>query len=106
MTNADQPEDVGIRVNEIDERLEELGDEIDLIRTVLNANRRETRTNSQTAARLNRVTTELSDIARRHQQALQIAERDAERNRQTFQAEIQRIWEYLVRQSNNGRGEG
>jgi hypothetical protein len=30
---------------------------------------------------------------------------NAESDRQVFQAEIRRIWEYLFRQSGNGRGE-
>jgi hypothetical protein len=31
---------------------------------------------------------------------------NAESDRSVFQAEIRRIWEYLFRQSGNGRGEG
>lgn len=63
MTNADQPQDIKARLDDIDERLEQLGDEIDLIRTIQNANRRETRANSQTAARLERTVAQLADIA-------------------------------------------
>ena len=50
MTSADQPQEITARLDDIDTRLEELGDELDVIRTIQNANRRETRANSQTAA--------------------------------------------------------
>ena len=43
MTNAFPPEDISARFDNIDTRLEEIGDELDLLRTVQNANRRETR---------------------------------------------------------------
>lgn len=116
MTNA-QPEDISTRLDDIDTRLEELGDELDLIRTIQNANRREVRANSQTAARLERAVNQLADIARDHQVALRIASQEAERDRalvaqdrqqaaidrQTWQSEIQRIWEYL-RDRNGGSG--
>ena len=100
MTNA-HPEDITARLDSIDEQLEQLGDEIDLIRTIQNGNRREVRANSQTLTRLERTTTQLADIARDHQIALRIASQDAERDRQQFQAEIRRIWEYL-RDRNGG----
>ena len=129
MTNAFPPEDISTRFDNIDTRLEEIGDELDLLRTVQNANRRETRGNSQTIARLERTIRELADIARLHQEGLRAAQRDAERDRQTireteiqadrdrevllasllqaerdrqtFQEEIRRIWEYL-RDRNGG----
>ncbi|KYC40003.1 hypothetical protein WA1_29025 [Scytonema hofmannii PCC 7110] len=100
MTNA-QPEDITARLDNIDEQLEQLGDEIDLIRTIQNGNRRETRANSQTAARLERTVNRLADIARDHQVALRIASQEAERDRQEFRSEIRRIWEYL-RDRNGG----
>jgi predicted metalloenzyme YecM len=91
MTNTEQPQDITQRLASIDEQLEQLGDEIDLIRTIQNANRRETRANSQTAARLERTVAQLADIARDHQQALRISQQN-----------FDRIWEYLLRQSGNG----
>lgn len=115
MTNA-QPEDFAARLDSIDEQLEQLGDEIDLIRTIQNGMRREVRATSQTVARLERTTARLSSIARDHQVALRIAAQEAERDRaevaqdrqqvaidrQEFrsqmeqrQREIQQIWEYL-----------
>jgi chromosome segregation ATPase len=98
MTNADQPQDIAARLSNIDEQLEQIGDELDLIRTIQNANRREVRTNSQSAARLERTVTQLANIARDHQTTL----RSLERERETFQAEIRRIWEYLLSQRGNG----
>ena len=68
-----------------------MGDEIDLIRTIQNANRRETRANSQTAARLERTVAQLADIAREHQQALLISQQN-----------FDRIWQYLLTQGGNG----
>jgi chromosome segregation ATPase len=94
MTNAD----IDARLSSIDEQLEQLADEFDLIRTIQNANRREIRANSQTAARLERAVNQLASVARDHQEALRIMERD----REVFQTEIRRIWEYLLRQSGNG----
>ncbi|BDA74223.1 hypothetical protein RIVM261_043550 [Rivularia sp. IAM M-261] len=93
MTNA-QPENINVRLEQMDERLELLGDEIDLIRTIQNANRRETRFNSQTIGRLERSLAELADIARLHQQALK-----------ANQQNIDRIWLYLESQiRTNGNG--
>ena len=128
MTNA-QPEDITARLDNIDEQLEQLGDEIDLIRTIQNGNRREIRATSQTAARLEQTSTRLAAIAHDHQIALRILSQEAERDRQqaerdrqqaerdrqqvaqdrqqaaidrqVFQNEIQRIWEYL-RDRNGG----
>jgi chromosome segregation ATPase len=98
MSNSDQDQDIPTRLSNIDEQLEQLADELDLIRTVQNANRREVRANSQTAARLERAVNQLASVARDHQEALRVMERD----REVFQAEIRRIWEYLLRQSGNG----
>lgn len=98
MTNADQPQDIAARMSSIDEQLEQIGDELDLIRTIQNANRREVRALSQTTARLERTVTQLANIARDHQTSLRILERD----REVFQTEIRRIWEYLLNQSGNG----
>lgn len=106
---TDSLEDNKARLEQIDIRLEELGDEFDLLRTVQNANRRETRGNSQTIARLERAIRELGDIARLHQRALQIAQQNAEvaqRNAEIDRAEIRRIWEYLIGQQRNGNGSG
>lgn len=101
MTNA-QPEDLNTRLDDIDDRLEQLGDELDLIRTIQDGSRRELRGNSQAIARLERTVNRLADIARDHQVALRLASSEAERDRQVFQAEIRRIWEYLLREGGNG----
>ncbi len=101
MTSSSQPENISSRLDDIDTRLEELGDELDLIRTIQDGSRRETRSNSQTVARLERTVRELSDIARLHQEGLRIAQREAERDRLEFREEIRRIWEYL-RDRNGG----
>ncbi|MBW4614577.1 MAG: hypothetical protein KME21_15135 [Desmonostoc vinosum HA7617-LM4] len=93
MTNADQP--IEERLINIETQLEDLGDELDLLRTIQNANRRELRTVSQTSARLERAINQLADLSRL--QAL-----EAQRDRTVFQAEIRRIWEYLLQQGGNG----
>ncbi len=99
MANA-QPEDINVKLAQMDERLEQLGDEIDLIRTIQNANRRETRGNSQTMA-IERSVAELVDIARLHQQALKINQQAIAINQQN----IDRIWLYLESQiRTNGNG--
>lgn len=53
---------------------------------------------------LERLTSELLAIAQLHQQALRVAQQDAERDRIEFREEIRRIWEYLLRQQPNGHG--
>jgi archaellum component FlaC len=81
MTDAEQPQD-------IDSRLENLGDEIDLLRTQMRQVREETRFNSQTVSQLQSTVAELAEIARLHQQALRINERNAQQDR-IFMREIQ-----------------
>jgi Skp family chaperone for outer membrane proteins len=110
------------RLDDIDSRLDQLGDEIDLVRTIQEGVRRETRSNSQALARLERTVTNLADIARLHQQALRQSERqfqEFQRNNQEFQRNnqefqrttnaalerIDRILDYLIKQS-GGQGEG
>lgn len=69
MTNA-EPSDVNARLTTVEEQLEQLGDELDLIRTIQNGIRREVRTNSQTTAQLERAIANLANTANI---ALQIA---------------------------------
>jgi septal ring factor EnvC (AmiA/AmiB activator) len=80
MTNAEQPQDITQRLANIDEQLEQIGDELDLIRTIQNGVRRETRINSQTAGRLERTVAQLGNIARDHQLALRLTSENAERD--------------------------
>jgi septal ring factor EnvC (AmiA/AmiB activator) len=108
MTNS-HPEDTTARLDDIDQRLDQLGDEIDLIRTIQDGVRRETRTNSQALARLERTVTNLADIARLHQQAL----RESDSRFQEFQRttgaaleRIDRVLDYLLRQQGNNGGRG
>ena len=96
--NDSQPEDISTRFNNIDEQLEQILDEIDLIRTIQNGVRRETRTNSQATARLERTVNRLAEVATLHQQALRAAEPQIRQN----QENIQRILQYL---ENPNRGE-
>lgn len=109
MTDAQQPQSIIERLDNLDARLEAIGDELDLVRTVQNGMRREVRYTSQSMTRLERTVADLADVARDHQQALRLLSQNAERDRETinndrevFQAEIRRIWEYLLRQSGNG----
>lgn len=85
MTKADQPHDITPRLDDIDDRLEQLGDELDLICTIKNANRREIHANSQTSARLEKTVAQLADTAREHQQALRISQQN-----------FDRTWKYLL----------
>ncbi|MDJ0617534.1 MAG: hypothetical protein QNJ63_12460 [Calothrix sp. MO_192.B10] len=107
MTNS-QPEDISTRFNNIDEQLEQILDDIDLIRTVQNGIRRENRINSQNTARLERTVARLAEIATLHQQAFRIVEQDREelqRHRADIrqnQENINRILEYL---ENPNRGD-
>ena len=101
MTNA-QPEDINARLGSIEEQLEQLGDEIDLIRTIQNGMRREVRANSQTAARLERTVTQLADTVRiaalraeRDRQEVAQDRQQAAIDRQEFRDGINRILQYL-----------
>jgi predicted nucleic acid-binding Zn-ribbon protein len=115
MSNSQPLEDLPTRLDDIDSRLDQLGDEIDLVRTVQEGVRRETRSNSQALARLERTVTNLADIARLHQQALRQSERqfqEFQRNNQEFQRttnaaleRIDRILDYLIKQP-GGHGKG
>ncbi|MBF2064495.1 MAG: hypothetical protein IGS39_08745 [Calothrix sp. C42_A2020_038] len=109
MTDAEQPQSIMERLDNLDARLEAIGDELDLVRTVQDGMRREVRYTSQSMTRLERTVANLANIARDHQQALRLLSQNAERDRETinndrevFQAEIRRIWEYLLRQGGNG----
>jgi len=77
----------------IDQRLERLGDELSEFRQHLGEN-------TAAIATLERTTSELLEIARLHQQGLRIAQLRADEDR----AEIRRIWEYLLSQQGNGNG--
>jgi len=107
MTNA-QPEDLTARVDNIDEQLEQILDELDLVKTIQNGVRRETRTNSQSTARLERTVNRLAEIATLHQQAFRLLENDREELRQhradiqQNQQNINRILAYL---ENPNRGD-
>jgi len=115
MSNSQPSEDISARMDDIDSRLDQLGDEIDLVRTIQDGVRRETRSNSQALARLERTVTNLADIARLHQQALRQSERQFQEfqgNNKEFQRttnaaleRIDRILDYLIKQS-DGHGEG
>lgn len=96
MTNA-QSEDINARLESIDRCLEDLGDELDEIRTIQSGMRRVLRFTSQSAARLERTVNQLADIVRIQQQ-------EAMRDRQLFEARITQIWEYLLAQGGNGSG--
>jgi hypothetical protein len=87
------------RFDDIDARLDALGSVIDDVREQLTQN-----TTAITA--LQTATAELLDIARIHQQALRIAQQNAERDRAEFRDEIRRIWEYLLGQQPNGHSQG
>jgi methyl-accepting chemotaxis protein len=133
MSSSEQPQDISAHLNRLDTRLDELREEVDLVRTMQNGIRREVRSNSQalsSVASLERTVSQLADIAHDHQEALRLTSRRfeissrqfenmarqielaaertervaerAERDRQIFQAEIRRIWEYLLNQSGNG----
>ncbi len=90
MTNS-QPENLTTRVASLEEQLEQVLDELDLLRTIQTGVRRETRTNSTTAARLERATANLAVISANHT-----------RDIRQMQQNINRILEYL---ENPNRGD-
>jgi hypothetical protein len=57
---------------------------------------------AQLTAKVDGLTSEVDSLRDIVMHSIQNAESD----RSVFQAEIRRIWEYLFRQSGNGRGEG
>ncbi len=109
MTNSQPINEINVKLNDFGTQLEQLGDELDLLRTIQDANRRELRFTSQSLARLERIVTQIADTVRLQGSA---AEADREQvavdrqqtaiDRQTFQTEIRHIWEYLSSQNRNG----
>ncbi len=67
--------------------------------------RSENRSLSENLSQLNQFANELLDIATTHQQALRIIQSENQRDREQFQAEILRIWQYLLNQTGNGSGD-
>jgi hypothetical protein len=86
------------RFDEIDARLNALNEATAEMREQLAQN-------TAVITGLQRATSELLAIAQLHQQALRVAQQDAERDRLEFREEIRRIWEYLLRQQPNGHGD-
>lgn len=86
------------RFDQIDARLDALSEATAELREQLAQN-------TAVITGLQRATSELLAIAQLHQQALRVAQQDAERDRLEFREEIRRIWEYLLRQQPNGHGD-
>lgn len=88
MTNTELPG------NNINARLNKLGNELDLLRTEMWQVSEEAPYNSQIISRLQSTVRQLLEIARLHQQALRISERNAEQDKKVTRqllTEIQRI---------------
>jgi chromosome segregation ATPase len=111
MTNP-QPENLSTRLSTVEEQLEQVLDELDLIRTVQNGMRREVRGNSQSIARLERTVSQLAEISARQQLSMQQQQLTMQQQQLTMQQQqqtinqqqenINRILEYL---ENPNRGE-
>jgi 1,2-phenylacetyl-CoA epoxidase catalytic subunit len=86
------------------------GDRLDRIEQILLSVSQQQQLNTQAIAQLtnqvDRLSVELEQsIGHMTEVVVQLGE-DAERDRQIFQVEIRRIWEYLLQQSGNGRSNG
>ena len=57
-------------------------------------------------ANINRLAEQSYTFAEQTNQNINLLAQQAERDRQVFQTEIQRIWEYLLQQGGNGRHNG
>ncbi len=79
---------------------------LDQIEAILLQTAQQQQTNTtalaQLTAKVDGLTSEVDSLRDIVMHSIQNAESD----RSVFQAEIRRIWEYLFRQSGNGRGEG
>jgi len=64
MTNSQPADDINNRITDLSIRLDQLGDEIDLVKTIQTANRRELRFNSQSLARFEQDIQEIANIVR------------------------------------------
>jgi hypothetical protein len=88
------------RLDSIDQRLEQLSRSLEEFRVHLQEN-------TSSILTLQRMTSELLDIALSHQRALRIFQTEAEQDRVVMrenQVEIRRIWEYLLQERPNGHG--
>ncbi|MGK7873627.1 MAG: hypothetical protein AB4426_10055 [Xenococcaceae cyanobacterium] len=84
------------------ERFDEIDRRLEVLEKALAEYRTQQETNTASIATLQRLTSELLDIARLHQQGLRLSQQRADEDRD----EIRRIWEYLLEQQKNGNGKG
>ncbi len=89
MTNSQPLDDMNVRLNDFATQLDQLGDDIDLLRTIQDANRRELRFTSQSLARLERIVTQIADTVRRQGLAAEADRQQAERDRQQVELDRQ-----------------
>jgi len=101
MTNSQPIDEINAKLNDFGTRLEDLGDDIDLLRTIQDANRRELRFTSQSLARLERIVTQLADTVRNESLIAAAERQQIAIDRQEFKEEITRIWRYLSQNGNN-----
>jgi archaellum component FlaC len=90
------------KFNEIDQRLDRLESEFAEYRGSMTAS-------STSIERLERLTGELADIARLHQQALRLSQQrhdEYQESMQQVRTEIRDIWQYLSNQLHNGGNGG
>jgi hypothetical protein len=101
MTNSQPIDEINAKLNDFGTRLEDLGDDIDLLRTIQDANRRELRFTSQSLARLERIVTQLADTVRNESLIAAADRQQIAIDRQEFKEEITRIWRYLSNKDDN-----
>lgn len=98
MTNAEQPENLELRVSAIEEQLNQVLESLDLIATIQRGIRVEARETSQTSARLERTVRQLAEISARTQVVVLRQQDEIEQYRADIrqnQENIHRILEYL-----------
>jgi predicted ribosome quality control (RQC) complex YloA/Tae2 family protein len=91
MSNSQPIDEINVKLNDFGTQLEQLGDEIDLLRTIQDANRRELRFTSQSLARLERIVTQLADTVRNESFAAAADRQQAAIDRQIFQNNFNEI---------------
>lgn len=104
MTNA-QPENLETRVATIEEQLEQVLNELDLVRTIQTGIRVETRGNSQASARLERSIRQLAEISARTQSAVVRQQTELEQYRADIRQNQENIERMLTYLENPNRGD-
>ncbi len=97
---TNQPESINERLSRLETIFADMGDVVVAQNEAIASNKQSI---DALTANINRLAEQSHAFAEQTNQNLNLLAQQAERDRQVFQTEIQRIWEYLLQQGGNGR---